>query len=289
MNSPATGKRSPTTRRKSRKKTVSLPRKLAFVALGAALGFAAIQRLENGPTVATAHIGSSNMQTSAEAAQAANAIAISPAPFETNKNQWSKDVHDVARGPRYSLALTSQGPALTVNTAIDAKTASLRFLEGNRNVAIEPLEKASARTKDVTRSDKNPWETDVDKVAYRNIYPGIDVVFYGHQQELEYDFVVAPHANPKRILFRYDGADRIDISNTGELLIYLADEVITQKAPVVYQVVGGTRRFIYGAYDERDGAIGFRLANYDVSLPLYIDPVDSYPISALAGRTRKHE
>src|SRR5213076_2713 len=98
------------------------------------------------------------------------------------------------------------------------------------------------------------------KVQYRNVYPGIDLLYYGKQRQLEYDFVVAPGADPRKIVLGFKGADKLEIDAHGELVLHAAGADIRQHKPVVYQDIDGIRREIDGGY-VRKGAdrVGFQV------------------------------
>lgn len=109
------------------------------------------------------------------------------------------------------------------------------------------------------------------------MYPGVDLVYYGSQRQLEYDFVVAPGAKHSAIAFRVEGAKRVALDREGNLIITTAAGQLVHRAPVVYQQRSGVRQPVEGRYAVRqDGEIGFHIAKYDRRLPLVIDPVLSY-------------
>src|SRR2546421_4186897 len=97
------------------------------------------------------------------------------------------------------------------------------------------------------RSNPAKWRTNVPtyaKVHYREVYPGIDLVYYGNQRQLEYDFVLAPGADPKKIVLGFKGADKLEIDAQGELVLHAAGGAIRQKKPLIYQEVDGIREEI---------------------------------------------
>jgi len=111
-------------------------------------------------------------------------------------------------------------------------------------------------------------------VKYEGVYPGVDLVYYGQQGHLEYDFIVAAGAEPKRIGLEFAGAEGVRLDSQGNLLIDSGDGAqVTEHVPAIYQEVGGERRRVDGGYELRaDGRTGFRLGRYDRSRPLVIDP-----------------
>ncbi|HEX4950055.1 MAG TPA: SBBP repeat-containing protein [Blastocatellia bacterium] len=114
------------------------------------------------------------------------------------------------------------------------------------------------------------------RVEYDDIYPGIDVVYYGQQQQLEYDFVVAAHANPNAIRLRFQGAQSLRLDTNGDLLLSTASGDVRQHKPVAYQIINGQRRAVAVRYVLQRNEIRFRLGAYDRSQPLVIDPVLVY-------------
>src|SRR5205814_9174838 len=122
-----------------------------------------------------------------------------------------------------------------------------------------------------------PTRRSSDLVHYRAVYPGIDLVYYGNQRQLEYDFVVAPGADPNRIVLGFQGAERLEINAEGELVLHAAGEVIRQRVPVIYQEINGVRTKLEGRYVLKDAhRVGFQVAAYDPSRPLVIDPTLVY-------------
>src|SRR5208283_3650339 len=126
-------------------------------------------------------------------------------------------------------------------------------------------------------NDPKKWRSNVPtyaKVKDEGIYSGIDLVYYGNQQQLEYDFIVAPGADPHRIQFEVRGAMRIRQDAQGDLVLKMAEGEIRWHKPVVYQEKDGARQEITARYAITDAnRVGFELAKYDASKPLYIDPL----------------
>ena len=121
--------------------------------------------------------------------------------------------------------------------------------------------------------------THLRKVRYQNVYDGIDLVYYGSQRYLEYDFHLAPGADPRAIRLGLEGIKRAELdSMTGDLIMRLSGgAVIRQYKPVMYQEVGGMRRPVTGRFVFRErGQVGFEVGAYDKSQPLVIDPVLDY-------------
>src|SRR2546426_4537719 len=224
-----------------------------------------------------------------------------PLHFEANLGQTRQDVRFLARGAGYSLYLTA-GEAVLVLTKPnpDAKRDSRSTLERLGTQArgtpvvvrmslvgaapkplVSGLDELPGKANYLIGKDPAKWRTNVPtyaKVHYRAVYPGIDLVYYGNQRQLEYDFVVSPGANPERIVLGFQGAERLEINAEGELVLHAGGGALRQQKPVIYQEINGVRTKIEGRYVLKDAhRVGFQVAAYDASRPLVIDPtlVDS--------------
>ena len=137
------------------------------------------------------------------------------------------------------------------------------------------------------------WRTAIPtfaRIQVADLYPGINLVYYGNQQRLEYDFTILPGANPDRIAIRFNGADHLNITPSGDLIVELDGEQVRQPPASIYQVDGDKRIEIAGAYQKRDErTVGFAIGAYDHRLPLIIDPVLRYSsfVGGLAKETAR--
>ena len=114
-------------------------------------------------------------------------------------------------------------------------------------------------------------------VEYREVYPGVILVYYGKQRQLEYDLVIAPGADPSIIKLAFEGAQRLRLDAGGDLLLKTAGGEVRQHKPMMYQEVDGVRKSIEGHYVLKGRRqIGFEITEYDPSRQLVIDPVLSY-------------
>jgi uncharacterized protein (TIGR03437 family) len=129
-------------------------------------------------------------------------------------------------------------------------------------------------------SDPANWRTGVptySKVRYPNVYPGMDLVYYGNQRQLEYDFLVAPGADPKPIRLQFAGAKGLRFGADGDLVVTTSNGALAFHKPVVYQMIDGQRKTVEGSFAMLDKrTVGFRLGSYDRAKPLVIDPVLAY-------------
>jgi hypothetical protein len=207
-----------------------------------------------------------------------------PLQFEANRGQTHKDVRFLSRGAGYSLYLTASEAVLVLNQPDAKAQKSVALRMSLVGAGLEPvvtgLDELPGKANYFIGKDRSKWRANVPtyaKVHYQNVYPGIDLVYYGNQRQLEYDFVVAPGADPKKIVLGFKGADKLRIDAGGDLLLHMAGSDIRQHKPVVHQDIDGVRHEIAGSY-VRKGAnrVGFKLAAYDASRPLVIDPVFLY-------------
>jgi len=135
-------------------------------------------------------------------------------------------------------------------------------------------------------ADQAQWRTNIPnyaRVRYDEVWPGIDVVFYGAQRRLEYDFVVAPGASPRTIRLSFEGVKKISVDASGDLILRLAEGELRQRKPVVYQEVNGEKRMARGRYVVQGNQVGFEIGDYDRSRELVIDPVLNYSARLMPG------
>jgi len=204
-----------------------------------------------------------------------------PLYFEANKGQTNEQVRFLARGSRSTLFLTpSEAVLVFTHREVSRTVLRMTFIGANPEPSVVGAEELPGKANYFIGSDPANWRTDVPtyaKVRYKTVYPGIDLIYYGNQRQLEYDFVVSPGADPRRIRLGFQGADKLEVDAQGDLVLHTATGVIRQRKPVIYQEVEGARREIAGGY-VLEGArrVGFRVAAYDAHRPLVIDPALFY-------------
>jgi hypothetical protein len=199
-----------------------------------------------------------------------------PLSFERNVGQTDSRVDFIVRGAGYGVWLTPGEAVL----GLRGKVVRVGVQGGDSRARVEGLRKLPGKVNYIVGRDEREWHTGIDtfaKVRYLDVLPGIDQVFYGTQGRLEYDFVVAPGANPREIAIEFEGAKRLTLDRSGDLLIDLGTGTVRQHKPRVYQRIGGTRRTIDGAYVLRnDGRVSFAIGRYERSAPLVVDPMLDY-------------
>ena len=225
-----------------------------------------------------------------------------PIAFEANQGQTDAQVRFLSRGPGYSLFLTPGEAVLSLRTpgGVDDAHGNLGSLQGtaageaSRNAVVRlsfdganpaPVlageQALASRSHYFLGSDAKAWQRDVanfSRVRYEDLYPGVDLVYYGSQKfELEYDLVVAPGTDPSPIALHIEGAQRMRLDAAGNLVLATAAGDLVQQRPIAFQVVDGARRAVDASY-RLLGAdrIGFELGAYDRSRELVIDPVLVY-------------
>lgn len=222
------------------------------------------------------------------------ALGRLPLSFEANRGQTDPSVGFLARGPGYTVFLTPTETVLSLKNrpsqrSVDPKGArrraevdSLRMrLVGASNTSqIVGLEEESGRSNYFVGNDQAHWIPDVPRyrrIRYREVYAGIDVVYYGHGRQLEYDLIVAPYADSRSITLEFEQVKRLSIDQAGELVLTLNGGELHQRRPMIWQDIDGTRQDVVGGYVMRnDSQVGFEVGAYDRSRPLVIDPVLSY-------------
>src|SRR5437660_706851 len=237
-----------------------------------------------------APLSSSGLTADAEAGaptRSAGAWGKLPLSFEANVGQAEGGVDFLARGSGYTLFLKSAEAVLALRQAAPARPerpsgAVLRMqLSGaDPYAAVTGALRLLGKANYFIGNDPTRWRTDVStygRVLYKDIYPGIDLAYYGDQGQLEYDFLVAPGTDPSVIGLRYAGVDTMEVDSHGDLILKVAGAEIRQRKPLIYQENGDIRREVAGGYSIRGrDEIKFAVGTYDLSRPLVIDPVLVY-------------
>lgn len=197
-----------------------------------------------------------------------------------------------------SVSPLDKGRKRTIrNAAIAASHVRMKFVGANPRSQMVGIEELPGRINYYAGKDANRWRMNVPtfaKVKYQEIYPGVDLLFRTTGHDLEFDFVVSPRADAKDITIEFEGADRISINESGDLVLQSGDYQIIERKPMVYQEENRTKRQISGRYILADGdpqhtsrsarPVRFELGAYDVNQSLIIDPVLVY--STFSGGSR---
>ncbi len=167
-------------------------------------------------------------------------------------------------------------PAPTAETAT-ASVLRMKLRNANPAAKVTGADELTGASNYFIGNDPAKWRANVPtfaKVKYEGIYSGIDLVYYGNQRQLEYDFIVAPGADPRSIAFDVRGARRMTLDAHGNLVLKMSEGEIRWHKPVVYQVRNGTRQEIAAHYAINGRhCVGFEVAAYDLGRPLFVDPM----------------
>ncbi|MGI8549536.1 MAG: SBBP repeat-containing protein [Dehalococcoidia bacterium] len=300
-------------RRTSRRLTAML-----LLGVLVAVAFVAWPQASNGDSVSrsTAVANRASAQ-----GQALNAYASLPLSFELNQGQAAASVDYLAHGGGYTLALSGgelslalraeggvrgagrgeadpHGRSLTASAARSANliagvatpeattAVQLQLLGARTNPEVLGEAQLPGRANYFVGSDPEQWHTNIPtyaRVRYRDIYPGLDVVYYGNQGRLEYDLVLGPNVDPSQIALDFAGNRGLRLDEQGNLIIQSdgggpapAPE-LQQAKPVAYQDFNGVHHPVSAGYFlSNDGRVGITLGDYDRSEPLTIDPTLVY-------------
>ncbi len=225
-------------------------------------------------------------------AVATEALGKLPLRFETNVGQVDPQVRFTAKGAGYDLFLTGDKAVMSLTRTADPADASaaqatkvtasvgLALVGGNPKAAVKGMDRQAGVTNYILGNDPSKWHTQVPgygRVVYQGVYPGISLVYHGASQGLEYDFDVAPGANPADIAWNVTGSDSVVIDAAGNLVIATPAGPLTEACPHLYQNVAGQQRTVSGGFVLRGGdRVGFDVGSYDRTKPLVIDPVVAY-------------
>jgi len=218
--------------------------------------------------------------------------------FEANRGQADPQVKFMFRGQGYTAFLTSGSMVLSLRPTnllptpkmgsvsstdippASSTTMQFRLSGAAKSPAVIGEDQKPGRVNYFIGKDPAKWRTNVPiyaKVRYKNVYPGIDLVYYGSGRQIECDFVVSPGADPNRIQFEITGANEIRVDAADSLLLKTNGAELHFESPIVYQESNGQRLVINGGYVVSDPThFRFHVAHYDPTKPLVIDPVLVY-------------
>ncbi len=274
---------------------------IAAVSLGA-VAIVAFVVLKFGP-----RIGAGQQNAGELRKEALNKIAGLPLYFEANHGQVDRSVRYLARSGRYSLFLTDDAAVFSLiggethkgllpqgflansdgETKLTESAVRVRLVGANPHPEVEGLEALPGRVNYLIGDDKSNWHMNIPtfgRVKFAGVYPGIDLVYYGNPDALEYDLIAAPGADASKIKFAIEGPATTSADADGNIQIETASGRITMRKPRVYQAgaPGGETPIDGGYRIAKDGTIeegvprrevAIRLAHYDHSRTLVIDPV----------------
>jgi len=229
-----------------------------------------------------------------------------PLGFEENRGQTDPAVAFLSRGADYAVYLSAGAATLAVVRPAtstltrpelapytgpgsgaplgpppggEQATLRLAFAGADAHARIEGRDRLPGTVSYLRGGDAAQWHSAIPtyaRVAYDNLYPGVDLVYYGTDGRLEYDYIVAPNADPSPIALDVQGAQALALDSDGALVLTTAVGPVRQEPPVAYQEVDGARRAVDARYTLTGTTVGVALGAYDHSRPLTIDPVLVY-------------
>ena len=243
------------------------------IALLAATGAALV--LQIGPTASSAPEKRLNDATKQEAIAAYGKL---PLAFTANAGQTDRRVRYSAQGGGLSVFLTRTEAMLSLQRPGKGFALALRFLGANPNVVIHGERSGPGRVNYLLGNDPAKWHTGLrtyERIVYRNLWPGVDMVFHGQNGTLKYEFLVRPGARVSGIRLGYRGARRLSLDRQGNLRIRTSFGVLTDTRPVSYQLVAAKRVPVRSRFALEPDGKGYSFAlesAYDRRYPLVIDP-----------------
>jgi hypothetical protein len=203
-----------------------------------------------------------------------------PLSFEPNRGQAGAGTLYLARGNGYLLSLEASSSKITLRHKDKSAQISSRLVGSSKSPRLEALDPLPGHSNYFRGQDPSKWVSGVPnfaRVRATGVYPGIDLIYYGNQNRLEYDFVVAPGADPNAIRLRFDGVRSLRTDTLGNLILSTPAGDIIQQKPAIYQTLGGERQAVEGRFViQGRRTVAFELAAYDRSRSLVIDPVLVY-------------
>ncbi|HUP14789.1 MAG TPA: SBBP repeat-containing protein [Acidimicrobiia bacterium] len=192
-----------------------------------------------------------------------------------------------ARSSGYTLSFGPDGMNMELLGPDGPVALHMGLIGANSHPTMVAMEELSGKINFLIGDDPALWRiglTRFGRLEYSEVYPGIDLAFYGDQGSLKYDFLVAPHVDPGAIAMTLEGARSLKLTPAGELLLHTEAGPVVHAPPVAYQEIGGWNRTVEAAYLlVPGGGISFRLGSYDPALPLVIDPAVEYSVELEGG------
>lgn len=208
-----------------------------------------------------------------------------PISFEENQGQVDSQVRYLGHAGNGTIYFTSAETVLTLlsqdaQKKPEVSVLRLKWIGANPHAQVVADHPLRGRINYLIGRDSSQWHTGIPtyaQVHYRNLFPGVDAVFYGKESQIEYDLVLAPGLDPAKISFIAQGARFMKLARNGDLVLGLEHGQVLERRPMAYQEENGTRRLLSAQYViHRDNTVSYEIADYDRKLPLVIDPRLSY-------------
>ncbi len=181
-------------------------------------------------------------------------------------------------GPTWAEVHATDRPGPTAAQA--AGPIAMRFAGAAAGPREVSLEGATTTVNYLVGADRDRWRVGLEareRIRFRDVYPGIDVAYYGTDREVEYDILLEPGADPDQVRLQLSGTGRIAINADGDLELGTKAAPVRVRAPFAYQLEDQARVPVASRYAlHADGTVGFALGRYDRRKALVIDPILSY-------------
>ena len=225
------------------------------------------------------------------------ALSTAPVYFEAVDESGENAAQFVARGRNFSISIAATETTLILgrrdeaspdsvlkqmpSSWIETRALRMKLANANPRARLGGLDKMQASVNYFLGSDRSEWRSQVplfSSVQVNEAYPGVQLVYYANESaQLEYDFILQPHAKLEQIVFQVEGADRIHVDADGNLIMNIGTDEVRQHAPVIYQSASGARKELRGGYRLVDAnTVGFWVSDCDSNLPLVVDPTLSF-------------
>ncbi|MFY9224977.1 MAG: Ig-like domain repeat protein, partial [Blastocatellia bacterium] len=214
-----------------------------------------------------------------------------PIHFEENLGQVNDQVSFVHKSQGKTLFLTADEAVFSLAGEKDKPSSAIRMkVKGaNKSAKAKSEDKLQSYSNYFIGNDQSKWRTNVahyGKVRYSDVYKGIDLVYHGNNQILEYDFEVSPQVDPKQIAIEFQGIEKLEIEPNGDLSIKTSNGTLSNHKPIIYQEIDGQKQVIAGNFKLlSNDSVGFEVGDYNPNLPLIIDPPISLTYSTYLGGT----
>jgi len=215
-----------------------------------------------------------------------NSFAQLPVRFEKNMGQINSDADFLFQSQALTLSLKPNKSTISLRQAKKSSsdnhktkppTVTMSLNNANPNAIGEGLDKLITKSNYFIGNDSTNWRKNIPnyaKVQFSEIYPGIDLVYYGKNGKLEYDFKVSPGVNPSVIALQFEKEADAKLNENGDLILKVGNSSVTMLSPIAYQEIDGDKKFVEASYSHSsESSFGFEVEDYDECLPLVIDPV----------------
>jgi hypothetical protein len=228
--------------------------------------------------IATPH--SANLPAASSTQMQASLTRL-PIGFEPNQGQTDNAARFVAHGRGYGLYLTPSGAVLTLpersQNHLRQAAVEMQLSGANQTPEMAGADRLAGHSNYFIGNDSSRWLRNIPqfgRVQYHEVYPGIDLAFYGNQNQLEYDFEVSPGSDAHQIELNFKGATNVSVAKNGDLVLGLDGRELRFQAPHIYQKLPAGSQTVAGSFVMRGkNAAGFEVGAYDHSRALVIDPV----------------